>query len=146
MHGEFSPENSCDSLDCYICLIAVIWNQTYNISKVCLCICVYVYTCVCVCESESVSNSIVSNSLQPHGLQPSRLLCPQESPGNNTRGGLPFLLQGIFPTQGSNPGLLHCRQILYCKKRCGKKEQPLWIVVQGLLLGGRSRAELPGGG
>ena len=27
--------------------------------------------------------------------------------------GLPFLLQGIFPTQGSNPGLLHCRQILY---------------------------------
>ena len=27
--------------------------------------------------------------------------------------GLPFLLQGIFPTQGLNPGLLHCRQILY---------------------------------
>ena len=28
--------------------------------------------------------------------------------------GLPFLIQGIFPTQGLNPGLLYCRQILYC--------------------------------
>ena len=35
------------------------------------------------------------------------------SPGKNTGVGCPFLLQGIFPTQGSNPGLLHCRQILY---------------------------------
>ena len=33
-----------------------------------------------------------------------------------------------------------------CKKRCGKKEPPLWTVVQGLLLGGRSQAELPGVG
>ena len=35
------------------------------------------------------------------------------SPGKNTRVGCHFLLQGIFPTQGLNPGLLHCRQILY---------------------------------
>ena len=34
--------------------------------------------------------------------------------GKNTGVGCHFLLQGIFPTQGSNPGLLHCRQILYC--------------------------------
>ena len=33
-----------------------------------------------------------------------------------------------------------------CKKRRGKKEPPLWTVVQGLLLGGSSRAELPGVG
>ena len=38
------------------------------------------------------------------------LLCPRNSPGKNT--GFHFLLQ-IFPTQGSNPGLLHCRQMLY---------------------------------
>ena len=36
-----------------------------------------------------------------------------DSPGKNTGVGCHFFLQGIFPTQGSNPGLLHCRQILY---------------------------------
>ena len=44
---------------------------------------------------------------------PTRLLCPWNSPGKNTRVSCHFLLQGIFPTQGSNLGLLHCRQILY---------------------------------
>ena len=38
---------------------------------------------------------------------------PWNSPGQNTRAGSLSLLQGIFPTQGSTPGLLHCRQILY---------------------------------
>ena len=38
---------------------------------------------------------------------------PWNSPGQNTAVGSLSLLQGIFPTQGSNPGLLHCRQILY---------------------------------
>ena len=37
-----------------------------------------------------------------------------DSPGKNTGVGCPALLQGIFPTQKSNPGLLHCRWILYC--------------------------------
>ena len=45
-----------------------------------------------------------------------RLLCPWDSPGKNTGVGCHAVLQGIFPTQGSNPQLLqllHCRQILY---------------------------------
>src|SRR5574340_1213669 len=42
-----------------------------------------------------------------------RLLCPWDSPGKNTGVGYHFLLQGIFPTQGSNPGLLHFRQMPY---------------------------------
>ena len=50
----------------------------------------------------------MSDSLQPHGLY-----SPWNSPGQNTGVGSLSLLQGIFPTQGSNPGLLHCRQILY---------------------------------
>ena len=45
--------------------------------------------------------------LCPHGLQPSRLLSPWDFPGKNTGVGCYFLLQGIFPTQGSNPCLLH---------------------------------------
>ena len=54
------------------------------------------------------SHSVVSNSLRPH-----ELYCPRNSPSQNTRVGSLSLLQGIFPTQGSNWGLLHCRQILY---------------------------------
>ena len=51
-----------------------------------------------------LSHSVVSNSLRPHGLQPSRLLCPWDSPGKDTDVGCHTLLQRIFPTQGSNPG------------------------------------------
>ena len=61
----------------------------------------------------SVSRSVMSNSLQPHGLWPTRLLCPWNSSGKNTGVGCHFLLHGIFPTQGLNPSLQHCRQILY---------------------------------
>jgi len=50
----------------------------------------------------------VSDSLPLHGLY-----SPWNSPGQNTGVGSPSLLQGIFPTQGLNPGLLHCRRILY---------------------------------
>ena len=64
-------------------------------------------------KSESVNHSVMSDSLWPHGLEPGRLLCPLNSPGKNTGMGCHSLLQGIFPTQGLNPGLLHCRQILY---------------------------------
>ena len=46
-------------------------------------------------------------------MEPARLLCPWNSPGRNTGVGCHALLQGIFLTQGLNPGLLHCRQILY---------------------------------
>ena len=45
--------------------------------------------------------------LQPHGLQPTRLLCPWDSPGKNTGVGCHFVFQGVFQTHGSNPSLLH---------------------------------------
>ena len=48
----------------------------------------------------------MSDSLQPHGLQPIRLLCSWDFLGKNTGAGCHFLLQRIFPTQGSNPCLL----------------------------------------
>ena len=48
------------------------------------------------------SGSVLSDSLQSHGLQPSRLFCPWDSPGKSTGVGCHFLLQGIFPTQESN--------------------------------------------
>ena len=58
------------------------------------------------CESEI--RSVVSDSLRPQGLY-----SPWNSSGQNTGVGSLSLLQGIFPTQGLNPGLPHCRQILY---------------------------------
>ena len=65
-------------------------------------------------HAQSLQSSL--DSLQPHGLQPAKLLCSCNSPGKNTGVGLHALLQGIFPTQRSNSGLmylLHRRQILY---------------------------------
>ena len=56
----------------------------------------------------SESHSVVSDSLWPHGLY-----SPWNFPGQNTGVGSLSLLQGIFPTQGSNPGLPHCRRILH---------------------------------
>ena len=61
-----------------------------------------------------------------HGLQPTRLLCPWGSPGKNTGVGCHFLLQVIFPTQGSNLHLLHYRQIL----TTGPPGKPNIIYIQ----------------
>ena len=58
--------------------------------------------CVCV-----LSCKALSDLLRPHGLQPTRLLCPWDFPGKNTGVGCHFLLQGIFLSQGSNPRLLY---------------------------------------
>ena len=52
------------------------------------------------------------DSLRPCGLSPTGLLCPWDSPGKSTGAGCHFLLQGIFPTQGLNPGLPHFGQTL----------------------------------
>ena len=63
--------------------------------------------------------------LQTHGLWPTRLLYPWDSPDKNTGVGCHFLLQGIFPTQGWNPGLLHCRQSLLSEPPRGAQESTL---------------------
>ena len=49
----------------------------------------------------------------PTDCSPTRLLHPWDFPGKNTGVGCHFLLQEIFPTQGLNLGLPHCRQMLY---------------------------------
>ena len=61
----------------------------------------------------------------PHGLY-----SPWNSPGQNTRAGSHSLLQGIFPTQGLNSGLPHCRQILYQLSHQGNQEDPAMVVLQ----------------
>ena len=68
-------------------------------------------------ESESESLLVISDSLRAHGLY-----SPWNSPDHNTALDSRSLLQGIFPIQGSNPGFLHCRWILYQLTATNKHE------------------------
>ena len=70
----------------------------------------------------------MSDSLRPHGLQPTWLLCPWNFPGKSTGVGCHFLLQGISPTQGSNLGLPHCRQMLYHLSHQGSPRILEWVL------------------
>ena len=68
------------------------------------------FTLLCFSVTDSCYCLVATSCLtllQPHGLQPTRLLCPWDFPGKNTGVDCQFLLQGIFLTQGLNPSLLH---------------------------------------
>ena len=65
----------------------------------------------------------MSDSLWPHGLY-----SPWNSPGQNTGVGSCSFLQGIFPIQGLNPGLSHCRQILYQLGHQGSPRILKWVA------------------
>ena len=87
-----------------------------------------------LCVLSVLTCSVMSDSQRPHGLQPTRLLCPWDSPGKNTRVGCYALFQGIFPTQGPNPGLPDCRQILYHLSHQGNLIKPKIIFISNELL------------
>ena len=70
---------------------------------------------------ESESFSVLSDSLRSHGLY-----SPWNSPGQNTGVDNLSLLQRIFPTQGLNPGLRHCRWILYQLTTQSQKQWYSW--------------------
>ena len=72
---------------------------------------------------ENESCSVLSDSLRSHGLH-----SPWNSPGQNTGVGSLSLLQGIFPTQASNPGLRHRRQILYQLTHKGSPRILEWVA------------------
>ena len=102
----------------YSCLLSLLHWQAGSSplalpGKLCVCVCV----CVCVCLCMHYVTSVVSDSVQPYGLQSARILCPWDSPGENNGMSCHALLQGIFPTQGLNLYLLRLtytgRQIVY---------------------------------
>ena len=76
---------------------------------------------ICESENKSKSHSVLSNSLRPGGLY-----SPRNSLGQNTGVGSLSSLQGIFPIQGSNSGLPHCRQFLY---QLSHKGSPKYIYI-----------------
>ena len=81
--------------------------------KYCAVLCLVAQSCLTLCDP--MDYSLLGSSV--HG----------DSPGKNTSMGCHALLQGIFPPQGSNPGLLHCRQILYHLSYQGS---PQWNIIQ----------------
>ena len=93
------------------------------------CVCVY----ACICEAKVTQSWLTL-------LQPCGLYSPWNSLDQNTRVGSHFLLQGIFLTQESNPGLLHCRQILYCLSHQGSPE--IWGTHLSLITKRHAWAEL----
>ena len=102
-------------------------NMQY-IKYVCVYVYIYVHVCmyICVCCE---SRSVVSDSLQSH-----RLYSPWNSPGQNTGVSSLSLLQGIFPTHGSNPGLLHCRRIRYQLRHKGNPHVYMCVYITHLPL------------
>ena len=74
-------------------------------------------------NSINESCSVVSNYLQPYGLY-----SPWNFPGQNTGVASLSLLQRVFSTQGLNPGILHCRQILYKLSHKGSPRILHWVA------------------
>ena len=85
----------------------------FDSTLVCV-MCVHAQSCLTLCNP--MDCSLPGSSV--HG----------DSPGKNTGVGCHALLQGIFPTQGSNPGLPHCRQILYQLSRKGSPRILEWVA------------------
>ena len=85
------------------------------------------------CPQYKVKVKVMSDSLRPH-----RPYSPWNSPGQNTGLGNLSLLWVIFPTQGSNPGLPLCRQILYQLSHKGSPRYKvallIWMNQPGVLM------------
>ena len=83
----------------------------------CVCVCVHIYRFFVLKKLNKMPlllGHFSCVSLRSHGPQPARLFCPWDSLGKSPGMGSPALIQGIFPNQGLNLGLLHCRWILCC--------------------------------
>ena len=90
-------------------------------ARVCVCV------CVCVCVYVISQLCLTLHDIMDCTRKPTRFLCSWDSPGKNTGVGSHSLLQRIFLTQGWNPGLLHCRWILYCLSHQGSPAKTLTV-------------------
>ena len=97
----------------------------YYVFKVLTLLCINLfYACALLCL---VAQSYPTLSNHMDGSPPGSSV-HGDSPGKNIIVGCHALLQGIFPTQGSNPGLLHCRWILYCLSHQGSPRILEWVA------------------
>ena len=101
--GSSQPRDQTH-VSCIYCVGRQILYQWHHLLVLCVFCTAYIFNA----KVNSESGSVMSDSLQPHGLY-----TPWNSPGQNNGVGSHPLLLGIFPTQGLNPCLHHCRWILY---------------------------------
>ena len=127
--NNFRKFSSMYLLKCFWFFDPLIWllrSWTNNLEYI------YVHVCVCVCVCmlccAMLSCSVMSNSLWPHGCSPPGSSVHGNSPGKNTGVSCHALLWGIFPTQRLNPGLPHCKQILYCLSHQGSPRILEWVA------------------
>ena len=91
-----------------------IWNLV-------ILLCVFVFVCT--------SHSVCATLWDPFDCSFANLFSSWHSPSKNSRAGIHSLLQGTFPTQGSNEGFLHCMQIL---DRWATSEAPVILLSRGM--------------
>ena len=107
-------------------LSRLVFTEFFQCEGWCVCVCV----CVCTCARTHV-HSVVSDSLCPHGLKFTRLLCPWNFPGKNTGVDCHFLLQGIFLVQGWSlclSCLLHWQVCLFLVEPPGSPCMYVWLL------------------
>ena len=94
-----------NSMNCIVHGVAKSWTRLsdFDTSNKVLLYSPGIYIQYIVISHVYVSRSVVSDSMRPHGLEPTRPLCPWDSPGKSTGVDCHALLQGIFPTQGLKP-------------------------------------------
>ena len=92
------------------------------LGRVCMCVCVCVRARVSVCACLVAQLCLIL--CNPMDCSPPGSSIHGDSPGKNTGVGCHALLQGIFPTQVSNPGFPHCRWILYHLSHQGSPRKP----------------------
>ena len=126
------PRSNIASTSHRIQAISAFWHIFFNFWNSYRCVSVFLYCWISNApwkvKSESESHSVVSDSLWSS---------PWSSPGQDTGVGSLSLLQGIFPIQGSNPGLPHCGQILYQLSHRGSPRILEWVSYP--LSGGSSQ-------
>ena len=91
-----------------------------------MCVCECVHVCVHKCECVLVKVKVAQSC--PTLCDPMCYTSPWNSPGKNTGVGRLSLIQGIFPTQGLNPGLPHCRWILHQLSHKGNSRILEWVA------------------
>ena len=109
---KLQPGENVPAKEYSICKGTVIWN---SIS----CLCLVTQSCLTLCK--------------PVDCRPPVSSVRGDSPGKNTGVGCHALLQGIFPTQGSNTGLTHCREILYRLSYEGSPTYHVWETISSLV-------------
>ena len=119
---------------CVIPNLRIFGKSTGIFLCVCLCVCVCVCApvCTCVCWGHACVCVLISQSCltlcNPLDCSLPGSSVRGDSPGKNTGVGCHVLLQGIFPTQVPNPGLLHCKWILYHLSHQGRPKILEWVA------------------